>query len=130
MTPLRILHSEAATSFGGQEQYIYRMMLAMRDRGHHLEAVCQPHAVLTQRLREQGFTVHTTYMDGPVNFVKRVVSIRKVLRGGRFDVLNKHSRRATIVAGCAGRLAGTAWMSVGWGSTGYGSGGPVGGGHI
>src|SRR3546814_12178940 len=96
MTPLRILHSEAATSFGGQEQYIYRMMLAMRDRGHHLEEVCQPHAVLTQRLREQGFTVHTTYMDGPVNFVKSVVSIRKVLRGGRFDVLNTHSRRATI----------------------------------
>ncbi|MFW7339925.1 glycosyltransferase family 4 protein [Pollutimonas sp. H1-120] len=107
MTPLRILHSEAATSFGGQEQYIYRMMLAMRDRGHHLEAVCQPHAVLTQRLREQGFTVHTTYMDGPVNFVKSVAFIRKVLRTGRFDVLNTHSRRDTIVAGCAGRLAGT-----------------------
>src|SRR3546814_8794114 len=82
-------------------------MLAMRDRGHHLEAVCQTHAVLTQRLREQGFTVHTTYMDGPANFVKSVVSIRKVLRGGRFDVLNTHSRRDTIVDGCAGRLAGT-----------------------
>src|SRR3546814_11463353 len=46
-------------------------------------------------------------MDVPVNFVKSVVSIRKVLRGGRFDVLNTHSRRDTIVAGCAGRLAGT-----------------------
>ena len=42
--PLRILHSEAATGWGGQEQYIHRMMLAMRDRGHILEAVCQPHA--------------------------------------------------------------------------------------
>ena len=50
--PLRILHSEAATSFGGQEQYIRRMMLAMRERGHHLEAVCQPDAMLTQRLRD------------------------------------------------------------------------------
>ena len=107
MTPLRILHSEAATSFGGQEQYIYRMMLAMRERGHHLEAVCQPHAVLTERLREQGFTVHTTLMDGPVNFVKGVATIRRVLRSGGFDVLNTHSRRDTIVAGCAGRLAGT-----------------------
>jgi glycosyltransferase involved in cell wall biosynthesis len=107
MKPLRILHSEAATSFGGQEQYIYRMMLAMRDRGHHLEAVCQPHAVLTTRLREQGFTVHTTYMDGPVNFVKSVAFIRRIVRAGRFDVLNTHSRRDTIVAGCAGRLAGT-----------------------
>src|SRR3546814_20869872 len=93
MTPLRILHSEAATSFGGQEQYIYRMMLAMRDRGHHLEAVCQPHAVQTQRLREPGFTVHTTYMEWPVNFGKSVVSIRKVFRGGCFDVLNTASPR-------------------------------------
>lgn len=107
MKPLRILHSEAATSFGGQEQYIYRMMMAMRDRGHLLEAVCQPHAQLTQRLRDEGFTVHTTYMDGPVNFIKSVIKIRGLLRRGHFDVLNTHSRRDTIVAGCAGRLAGT-----------------------
>lgn len=107
MTPLRIIHSEAATSFGGQEQYIYRMMHAMRDRGHHLEAICQPQAVLTQRLREDGFTVHTLFMDGPVNFVKGVIKLRKVLRAGQFDVLNTHSRRDTILAGCAGRLAGT-----------------------
>ncbi|HWL30370.1 MAG TPA: glycosyltransferase family 4 protein [Burkholderiaceae bacterium] len=107
MRPLRILHSEAATSFGGQEQYIYRMMLAMRERGHFLEAVCQPHAQLTQRLRDEGFTVHTTYMDGPVNFTRSLIKIQRVLRQGRFDVLNSHSRRDTIVAGCAGRLAGT-----------------------
>lgn len=107
MTSLRILHSEAATSFGGQEQYILRMMLAMRERGHYLEAVCQPHAILAQRLRDEGFTVHTTYMDGPVNFVKSLRTIRRVLRQGRFDVLNTHSRRDTIVAACAGRLAGT-----------------------
>lgn len=107
MTPLRIIHSEAATSFGGQEQYIYRMMLAMRERGHHMEAVCQPHALLTQRLRDEGFTVHTTLMDGPVNFVKAATKIRRVLQQGRFDVLNTHSRRDTIVAGCAGRWAGT-----------------------
>ena len=107
MTPLRILHAEAATSFGGQEQYIYRMMLAMRERGHHLEAVCQPDAMLTQRLLAEGFTVHTTFMDGPLNFVKSVAKIRKVLRAGRFDVLNCHSRRDTLIAATAGRLAGT-----------------------
>src|SRR5690606_27508393 len=97
MKRLRILHSEAATSFGGQEQYILRMMLAMRERGHHMEAVCQPHAVLTQRLREEGFTVHTTLMDGPYNFVRGVTRIRRILRAGKFDVLNCHSRRDTIL---------------------------------
>ncbi len=107
MKPLRIVHSEAATSFGGQEQYIYQMMTAMRERGHHLEAICQPHAVLAQRLRDDGFTVHALLMDGPANFMKGVVRLRKVLREGRFDVLNTHSRRDTILAGTAGRLAGT-----------------------
>jgi len=107
MTPLRIVHSEAATGFGGQEQYIFRMMLAMRERGHHLEAICQPHAMLTQRLRDEGFTVHTLLMDGPANFFKGVLALRKVLRAGHFDVLNCHSRRDAILAGCAGRLAGT-----------------------
>jgi len=107
MRRLRIVHSEAATSFGGQEQYIHQMMKAMRERGHHMEAVCQPHAVLTQRLRDDGFTVHTLLMDGPANFVKGVARLRRVLRDGGFDVLNTHSRRDTVLAGTAGRLAGT-----------------------
>lgn len=105
--PLRIVHSEAATSFGGQEQYIFQMMMAMRERGHHMEAICQPHAVLAQRLRDEGFTVHTLLMDGPANYLKGVIKLRKVLREGRFDVLNSHSRRDTILAGSAARLAGT-----------------------
>lgn len=107
MKLLRILNTEAATSFGGQEQYIYRMMMAMRDRGHYLEAVCQPRAELTDRLRGQGFVVHTMLMDGPLNLVRGIVKIRNILRAGRFDVLNTNSRRDTILAGCAGRCAGT-----------------------
>lgn len=105
--PLRILHSEAATGWGGQEQYIHRMMLAMRDRGHELEVVCQPHAQLNGRLKEEGFTVHTLPMDGPANYLRGVARIRKILSEGRFDVLNTHSRRDTMLAGVAGRLAGT-----------------------
>lgn len=104
---LRILHSEAATGFGGQEQFIHRMMLAMRERGHYLEAVCQPQAPLGERLRQEGFTVHSVRMGGLGNYVKGVAAIRSILRKGRFDVLNTHSRRDTMIAGVAGRLAGT-----------------------
>lgn len=104
---LRILHSEAATGWGGQEQYIHRMVLAMRQRGHHLEIICQPHAQLVERLRQEGFTVHTMPMDGPSNYMRGVPRIRNILRAGRFDVLNTHSRRDTMLAGVAARLAGT-----------------------
>lgn len=107
MRPLRILHSEAATSFGGQENYILRMMRILRERGHQVEAACQPHAQLTARLRDEGFVVHTLYMDGPRNYVRGVQQLRRVLRQGRFDVVNSHSRRDAMLAGMAGRLAGT-----------------------
>ena len=99
--------TEAATSFGGQEFCIYKEMVAMRERGHHLEAVCQPQAELGGRLREAGFKVHNLLMDGPVNFLRGVSALRRVLRGGRFDVLNTHSRRDTVLASIGARLAGT-----------------------
>lgn len=105
--PLRIIHSEAATNFGGQEHRIFKEMLAMREAGHHLEAICQPHAQLTVRLRKEGFVVHTMMMDGYYNFVRGVLKIRQILKRGAFDVLNTHSRRDTIIAATAGRLAGT-----------------------
>lgn len=107
MRQLRIVHSEAATSFGGQEGRIFKEMTAMRARGHHVEAICQPRAMLVERLSDAGFTVHTVDMDGPVNYVKGVAAVRRILREGRFDVLNTHSRRDTVIAAMAGRLAGT-----------------------
>lgn len=37
MPSLRIIHVEAASTFGGQEGHIFKEMLAMRDRGHYLD---------------------------------------------------------------------------------------------
>lgn len=105
--PLRILHTEAATAFGGQEFCIYKEMIAMRDRGHHLELVCQPGAQLGDRLAQAGFTVHRVGMDGPANFVRSVAFVYRLLRRDGFDVVNTHSRRDTVQAAIAARLAGT-----------------------
>lgn len=104
---LRILHTEAATSFGGQEFCIYKEMIAMRKRGHHLELVCQPGAELGDRLAQDGFTVHRTVMDGPFNFLRSIAVVHRLLRRERFDVVNTHSRRDTVLAALAARLAGT-----------------------
>lgn len=104
---LRILYTEAATSFGGQEFCIYKEMIAMRDRGHHLELVCQPGAELGDRLEQAGFAVHRIVMDGPGNFLRGVAFVRRLLRRERFDVVNTHSRRDTVLAALAARLAAT-----------------------
>ena len=105
--PLKIIHSEAATDFSGQEHRIFKEMIAMRDQGHQLDAVCQPGAELAGRLRDEGFNVHTIEMDGPWNFIRGVAKLRSILKEGRYDVLNTHSRRDTILCAAAARLAGT-----------------------
>lgn len=107
MQALHILHTEAAVSFGGQEHRVFKEMHAMRARGHHVEALCQPQAQLVPRLRQDGFMVHTLPMGGLTNYLKGVVAVRRLLRQGRYDVVNTHSRIDTLIAGTAARLAGT-----------------------
>ncbi|MBN9402398.1 MAG: glycosyltransferase family 4 protein [Burkholderiales bacterium] len=107
MKPLHILHSEAATGWGGQENRIFKEICAMRDAGRHMEALCQPHARLAWNLRNEGFQVHTLSMDGARNYLRGILQVRRLLMAEPFDVLNTHSRRDTLLAGVAGRLAHT-----------------------
>ncbi|MGB6241981.1 MAG: glycosyltransferase family 4 protein [Castellaniella sp.] len=106
MRPLRVVHAEAATGFAGQERYIFRLLCALRDRGHHVQAICQPHARLATELRQAGFQVDTLCMDGAWNHLKGLPRLTRLLRQGRFDVVNTHSRRETLLVGAAARLAG------------------------
>ncbi|WP_256985950.1 glycosyltransferase family 4 protein [Bordetella genomosp. 1] len=104
--PLRIVHAEAAIGFGGQEQRILKEMTAMRERGHHVELICQPHAKLVERAGAAGFKVHTVQMGGLLNLLRGLPKVRRILREGRFDVLNTHSRIDTLLAGIAARTMG------------------------
>ncbi|OZI72319.1 glycosyltransferase family 4 protein [Bordetella genomosp. 12] len=104
---LRILHAEAATGLGGQERRILKEMAAMRERGHHLELICQPQAQMAAKAAELGFTVHHLPMGGMGNLLRGLPQIRRILKEGRFDVLNTHSRIDTLLAGTGARLART-----------------------
>jgi len=102
---LSILHSEAATGFGGQETYLYRHLLAMRQRGHEVTLLCQPDAPLGQRARAAGIEVIELAMGGPVRLLAGIARTRTLLRQRRFDVVNTTSRRDTLIVACAARLA-------------------------
>lgn len=106
-TPMKIMHSEAATAFGGQEHRVLKEMVAMRERGHLLEAICQPGAELGSRLTALGFRVHVVEMHGAASLFSATKRIFEILRSGKFDVLNTHSRLDTVRAALAGRLART-----------------------
>ena len=104
--PLKILHTEAATGLGGQEIYIFRHMQAMRARGHEVALLCQPHARLATLCRAHGFVVHTLAMGGPWRLLRGIWQTRRLLLRERYDVVNTTSRRDTLIAAAAARLAG------------------------
>lgn len=106
MKPLRILHSESSNGWGGQEHRTFREMFALRERGRTLELICVPGARLGERLGAEGFTVHTTPMRSGAN-ISAVAQMRRVVKQGRFDLLNTHSGRDSLLGGAAARLAGT-----------------------
>ncbi|WNH52863.1 glycosyltransferase family 4 protein [Stenotrophomonas oahuensis] len=103
--PLKILHTEAAKGFGGQEIYIYRHMLAMRERGHDVSLLCQPGSRLGDIARDAGFTVHSLKMGGLLRLVRGVWSVSRLVRRQRYDVVNTTSRRDALIAAAGARLA-------------------------
>ncbi len=106
MKPLKILYTEAATGYGGQERYMHRLMRQMRVAGHEVHALCQSDARLRQYLEAEGFTVHLFSMDSGSDFWRNLLALRRLMQEQHYDVVNTNSRRDTIHAGVAARLAG------------------------
>src|ERR1700676_1911892 len=106
MKALRILHSESSRGWGGQEHRTLKEMIILRARGHAVEVVCPVDARLGVRAKAEGFTVHHARMKGGAD-VSSMLAVKALLSRRKFDVLNTHSGHDSIVAGTAGRLAGT-----------------------
>lgn len=105
MRKLRVLYAEAATGYGGQERYLHRLMLQMRERGHIVEMLCQPDADLRLYLEKDGFVVHTVPMRNGWCFWKNLVKVTRFLYKNRYDVVNTTSRVDTLQVGLPARLA-------------------------
>ena len=103
---LKILHTESSTGWGGQEHRTFKELLALRERGHRMEVACRPAARLGDRAEEAGFTVHRIGMRGGGDLIA-VWKLIKLLRRGNYDVVNTHSGHDSLLAGIAGRIAGT-----------------------
>lgn len=103
---LKILHTESSTGWGGQEHRTFKELVALRERGHHLEVACRPGAQLGDRAAEAGFTVHRISMRGGGDLIA-AWKIFKLLRRERYDIVNTHSGHDSLLAGLAGRLART-----------------------
>ena len=104
--PLKILHTESSTGWGGQEHRTFKEMVALRERGHTLELACPVGARLGDRAEKLGFAVHRIRMRGGGDLIS-MWKIARLLRRGRFDIVNTHSGHDSLLGGTAGRLART-----------------------
>ncbi|MEM6885939.1 MAG: glycosyltransferase [Verrucomicrobiota bacterium] len=98
-------HSEASLGWGGQEIRVFEEMKAMRDRGHRMLLVAQPHSVIFTKAMEAGFQVRAMTADR-LKYPVSILKLSRFFKTESVDVVNTHSSRDGYIAGIAARLAG------------------------
>jgi glycosyltransferase involved in cell wall biosynthesis len=90
---LHILHSEAATGWGGQEIRIFQEIVHLLKRGHRVSLLCQPGSPLAERgksLDHAEFTLRPFQMKRVFD-VPAFLSLRKIFKQCRPDIVHTHS---------------------------------------
>lgn len=103
--PIKILHTEWADGWGGQELRILNEMLGVRERGFEVAIACTEHSNINRYAREHGFQVFNLPFKGTADF-RTLFGLMKIIRQHQFDIVNTHSGKDTWVGGFAAKLTG------------------------
>ncbi len=108
MKPLHILHSEAASGWGGQEIRIFQESQVLLERGNRVSIVCQPNSPLGQRCSQfshPDLNYFPLIMKQPFSF-PTLFSLRKIIKSSRPDILHSHSSIDSWLIAIVGTLLG------------------------
>ena len=103
--PIKILHTEWADGWGGQELRILNEMLGVRERGMEVAIACTSHSSISQYARRHGIEVFHLPFRGNLD-MKTLWGLVKIIRDHQFDIVNTHSGKDTWVGGIAAKLCG------------------------
>jgi lipopolysaccharide/colanic/teichoic acid biosynthesis glycosyltransferase/glycosyltransferase involved in cell wall biosynthesis len=106
--PLRVLHVITLSQWGGAQQVCYDLVTRLDRSKFVCEVSCSPKGELVERLTRKGVVVHEVpFRRGvaPVNDLKVLVALVRLIRRGRYDIVHCHSTKA----GALGRIA--AWLA-------------------
>jgi glycosyltransferase involved in cell wall biosynthesis len=105
---LHILHSEAATGWGGQEIRIFQECQLLLERGHRVSIVCLPNSPLGKRchqLSHPHFTYFPLCMKRPFS-LPTLFSLANIIRGAKPDILHSHSSIDSWLIAISGQFLG------------------------
>ena len=108
MKTLHILHSEAATGWGGQEIRIFQECQLLIEQGHQVSIVCQPDTALWNRCKgitSQNFNCYPLRMKNPANLLS-ILSLSKIIKLAKPDILHTHSSIDSWLVGIVGKFLG------------------------
>ena len=107
MKSLHILHSESATSWGGQEIRIFQESQLLLERGHRVSLVCQPTSYLYKKslaISSPNFNCYPLLMKSTTNPFS-IVSIFKILKKTKADIIHTHSSIDSWLVGSVAKLS-------------------------
>jgi glycosyltransferase involved in cell wall biosynthesis len=103
---LHILHSEAATGWGGQEIRIFQESQLLLERGHRVSIVCRSDSPLGERclrFNHANFTFFPLAMKRPFS-LPTLFSLAKIIKKARPDILHSHSSIDSWLIAITGKL--------------------------
>ncbi len=103
--PIKILHTEWADGWGGQELRILNEMLGVRERKMQVAIACTSHSNISQYAKQHGIEVFHLPFSGNLD-LKTLWGLIKIIRDHQFDIVNTHSGKDTWVGGLAAKLCG------------------------
>ncbi len=108
MKALHILHSEAATGWGGQEIRIFQECQSLLERGHRVSIVCSPDSPLGEKCGQFSHPMLNFFplvMKRPFSLLT-LFSLIKIIKNCRPDILQSHSSIDSWLIAMAGTLLG------------------------
>lgn len=93
MDSFHLLHSEAATGWGGQEIRIFQESQALVEKGYQVSIIAQPGSPLAKKCKEfqhAKFSIYSVQMSAPWNLVN-FYSIYRIVKKIQPDIIHTHS---------------------------------------
>lgn len=100
----RILHTEWSSGWGGQEQRIILECRKIRELGHYVVIACQPGSGILPRAVEAGIATEVVRIRSGYD-PKAVLSLVRLIKKHRINVVNTHSGKDSWPGGFAAKLA-------------------------